>query len=150
MKNKPAFATMEALAAVLIIGFLIVIFILFIHPPKQFADARNVRRTSNVGTILTALNQYIIDNGAGPPGVDGIWRVLGTADSSCNINCAKKIPTGIEAAGCLDLTPYLVPKYLLNIPSDPKLGKPEITYYAVRQTINGRIEVLSCGLESNQ
>jgi len=143
MKNKSAFSAVEALVAFLIIGFLIAIFVLFIHPQKQFIDTRNARRTSDVGTISTALNQYIIDNGHVPPGIDDTWRVLGTADSGCDIDCSKKI----ESPDCLDLRKYLVPQYLFEIPGDPLFRKTAISHYAVRQTINGRVEVLACGLE---
>jgi len=51
------------------------------------------------------------------------------------------------ASSCLDLSSYLVDTYLYQIPKDPKYGTDQKTYYAVKETTNGRIKVYACKAE---
>lgn len=59
----------------------------------------------------------------------------------------KSAQTSITS--CLNLTPYLVPKYLSSIPIDPKNGDITKTYYAVEKDLNNVISVYSCTPELN-
>ena len=55
-------------------------------------------------------------------------------------------PAYTESA-CIDLTSDLIPDYLTEIPVDPKYGSAGATYYAVKSTYDGRLEVRSCSPE---
>ncbi len=149
MINKRAFTALQTITAFFMIGLLVALIILIIDPQRQLAQTRNARRAGDSEALLTALNQYVIDNNQAPPGIDGNLRVLGTANFDCNINCWDQVSIRVKATSCLDLKPYLTPKYLLDIPSDPLLGTSEITYYAVRKTSNNRLAVYSCASELN-
>lgn len=56
----------------------------------------------------------------------------------------------ITENACLDLSSELVPKYLTDIPFDPKFGGSNKTYYAVKGTGTGRLEVRSCSPELDE
>lgn len=48
---------------------------------------------------------------------------------------------------CVDLSSFLIPNYLTDIPVDPVNGDSGKTYYAVKEKGNGRVEVISCKAE---
>ncbi|PIT95366.1 hypothetical protein COT98_00120 [Candidatus Falkowbacteria bacterium CG10_big_fil_rev_8_21_14_0_10_39_9] len=147
MINQRAFTVLQMITAFFMIGLLIVLIILIIDPQRQLAETRNARRVGDSEALLSALNQYVIDHNEVPLGIDGDLRVLGTDSSGCDINCWDKLSIKVKASGCLDLQSSLIPKYLINIPTDPLLGTNEITYYAVRRTSNNRLAVYSCAAE---
>lgn len=51
---------------------------------------------------------------------------------------------------CLNLTPELVDYYLTTIPEDPQEGSDAMTYYAIKRTPNGRINVKACAPEEGE
>lgn len=54
----------------------------------------------------------------------------------------------VNESECLDLSAYLTPSYIPEIPQDPKLGSAERTHYAVKKEHNNRtITVVSCSPE---
>lgn len=71
-----------------IIAILAGVIIIAINPARQFAQARNTQRQSNLEKIQGALNQYAIEgNGSFPSGVSTTLQMIGTAVSGCNISC---------------------------------------------------------------
>lgn len=51
------------------------------------------------------------------------------------------------ADACLDLTPFLVNRYLPVVPADPRYGNSAKTYYAVTLGADNRVEVRACSAE---
>lgn len=49
---------------------------------------------------------------------------------------------------CIDLSPTLVSNYITSIPFDPKIGNANKTYYAIRKTSGGRINIVACSPEN--
>ncbi|MFA4942826.1 MAG: hypothetical protein WC564_04280 [Patescibacteria group bacterium] len=143
MKRIKAFTSFEVLTVIFMIGLIVVLIILLVNPQKRLAEMRNSRRSSDVQAISNAINQYIIDNQEAPAGIDNSLRIIGQANSGCNIRCGR----AIGASSCLNLRPSLVPKYLSDIPSDYLLGDSNLTYYAVKMSDNNRIIVYSCKSE---
>jgi len=53
------------------------------------------------------------------------------------------------ASACLDLSSFISPTYITAIPFDPKIGSAEKTYYAVKKTSGGRINIQACAPENS-
>lgn len=151
MKNKQqsGFTLLEILLVVAAIGILAGIVILALNPSKQLGDTRNAQRRSDVNTILNAVYQYTIDNnGTLPANIDAVTgssQVLGTAASGCDSTCTA----ATTVSACVDLSGYLVPDYIVGIPTDPSSGAATNTEYYINKDANGRIEVGSCDPEQS-
>ena len=104
-KNK-GFTLIEILVVIGIIAILATIVIIAINPARQFAQARNSQRTSNINSILNAIGQNMADN-------KGIFTCNGTPFT------IPTTATKIEKTGGVDVRPCIVPTYIPEIPSDP-------------------------------
>lgn len=113
-KLQKGFTLIELLVVIGILAILLAIVLIAINPAKQFGQANNTKRASDVNSILNAVNQYMADNkGVLPPTVNPITSV-----SSYIGNAANQI----------DLCSFLVTKYMADIPVDPTVGiKPYTT-----------------------
>lgn len=142
-KIQKGFTLIELLVVILIISILSVTVFVALNPAKRFADARDARRSSDIDSILTAVHEYIVDNGGtSPAGLTATEQQLGTAATGCNVNCTTP-PTG---AACLDLSTALAP-YLKSIPKDPRVGTDAVTGYKIVKNANGLVTVAACASE---
>lgn len=127
LKKVRGFTLIEILVVIGIIAILATIAIIAINPARQFAQARNTQRESNVNTILNAVGQNIADNKgtftcAGVSTAPGVTAAaIGTA--TVNFNCL--VPTYISSA----------------IPTDPSGGTAADTKYTVAMDALGRFTV---------
>lgn len=148
--NQKGFTLLEVLLVIAIIAILAGIVILALNPSKQLADARNSQRRVDVGTVLNAVYQYTIDNrGNLPTGIDSVTttsQVLGTSSTGCDTTCSVASTT----ASCLDLSSYLVPTYIVDIPYDPSSGSATNTEYYLNKKANGRLVVGACDAEESE
>ena len=104
-KNQKAFTLIELLVVIGILAVLLAITLIAINPAKQFAQANDTKRRSDVNAILNAINQYAADNkGVLPTGITATAAVIGDGVGQVNI--------------CGDL----VTKYLAALPVDPTDG----------------------------
>src|SRR3990167_1245836 len=107
MRNKDikGFTLIEILLVIGIIAVLATVVIVALDPVTRFADARNSRRLSDIQNILTAVQQYIVDNqGSLPSGLDTTQKQIGTASSGCALtanDCSG------STGSCLDLSTAL-------------------------------------------
>jgi len=134
MTKYKGFTLIEILVVVALIAILAAITIIAINPAKNFADARDASRRSDVTTILNAVSQYIVDGGTFA--ADGDTDVIPDCSSST-------IEIG-EGAGVYDLDEggRIVPTYLVAIPMDPSTGSATATSYTIcQQGASGRYQV---------
>ncbi len=123
VKNiKPrGFTLIEILVVIGIIAILAAVVIIAINPARQFAQARNSQRQSNVETILNGIGQDLADN----KGVFGTpcSVLLPTASTTITNGAASgSVPAGLHPTNKIDLS-CLTPTYVPNFPSDPDASK---------------------------
>ena len=71
LKNQKGFTLIELLVVIGILAVLLAITLIAINPARQFAQANNTKRRSDVNAILNAVNQYMADNkGSLPAGIE--------------------------------------------------------------------------------
>jgi type IV pilus assembly protein PilA len=131
---KHGFTLIEILLVMGIIAILAAVVIVAINPARQFAQARNSQRTSNVLSILNAVSQNMADNQG-------------------QFNCpAGEIPsaaTEIKSTGGYDLANCILPVYLATLPFDPSAAGAHFadssnysTGYTIKQDADtGRITI---------
>ena len=106
---QKGFTLIELLVVIGILAILLAITLIAINPARQFQQANNTKRSSDVNAILNAINQYMADNrGALPAGITT------TAQE-------------IMATGGVDLCTALVPTYIAALPVDPLLNADPVT-----------------------
>ena len=114
-KNKAqnkGFTLIEILVVIGLIAILAAIVLVAINPARQFAQARNSQRVSNVETIMNALGQDLAEH-------KGI--------SSCSIGSG----TTTIGTGGTDLSTCLAPYLGSGIPNDPSTGSASSTGYTI-------------------
>lgn len=141
LSTKKGFTLIELLVVIAIIATLAVVVVVALDPATRFAQARNSRRWSDVNSTMTAIHQYIVDNGGTyPTGLTTTEQQLGTCTTGGDTLC-----TTADAA-CSDLSTDLA-KYLKTIPLDPRNGTAATTGYSVVVDANGIVTVSACGAE---
>jgi type IV pilus assembly protein PilA len=136
-KYSKGFTLIELLVVIGILGILLAIVLVALNPARQFAQANNTKRSSDVSAILNAIHQYAADNkGDLPAGIP--------VDNGVDPSEAENISdTGA------DLCTSLVPTYIAALPVDPSLNTAQITDctvayasgYFVMQDSAGRVTV---------
>jgi len=143
-QKQKGFTLIELLVVIAIIAILGTLVFVALDPVKRFADARNARRWNDVNSLLTAVHEYIVDNGGVlPAGITTTEKQLGTCVSGGATACAT------AQAACLDLSTLLA-KYLKSIPLDPSGGSAGTTKYSVVTDANNIVTIKSCAAEDSQ
>jgi len=130
-KSSRGFTLIEILLVIGLIAILAAIVIIAINPARQFAQARNTQRSSNINAILNAVHQNMIDH-------SGNWTCA-----------AGAIPTTTATnmgSADYDICDCLVTTYIAAMPYDPVSGSYTdcTTYdtgYSIIQGTNGRITI---------
>lgn len=131
MQKQKGFTLIELLIVIAIIAILAAIVIIAINPARQFANARNSQRWSNVNTILNATWQYAVDNN-------------GTLPASITTTQTEICTTGGTCTGLVDLSVLTASgTYLPAIPTDPTGSSTNGAGYEILKDANGRVTVVA-------
>lgn len=110
-RSQKGFTLIELLVVIGILALLLAITLVAINPAKQFSQANNTKRSSDISAILNAVNQYAVDH-------HGDISPIGIPTSSAS----AKIIGSDTGGGELDFCPDIVPTYIAEMPVDPKTG----------------------------
>lgn len=123
-----------------ILGVLLAITLVAINPSKQFQQANNTKRRSDVNAILSAVGQYIIENKGQLP------ASITTTAQTINKTAA-------------DLCVLLIPTYIAALPVDPltnggnaitNCGAAYDTNYTIVKSADGRITVAAPAAQNEE
>src|SRR5258708_912317 len=110
--HSRGFSLIELLVVIGILAVLLAITLIAINPARQFSQANDTKRRSDVNAILNAIDQYAADNKGNLPGDFSTC----TSVTPCTLtNVAAVSPK-------IDICATLVTKYLAALPVDPKTG----------------------------
>lgn len=139
-KSTKGFTLIELLVVIGILAILLSIVLIAINPARQFGQANNTQRRSNVTAILNSIGAYSADNKgllpAGIPTAPAVAVDVGTATI-----CSSILST-----------------YISSVPTDPSLNTAPITNcgtgvttgYFVVQDANKRVTVTAPSAENTE
>ena len=107
-KLNKGFTLIELLVVIGILAILLAITLIAINPARQFSQANDTKRRSDVNAILNAIGQYQTDQKGALPGDQ-------PNPANNEITTTAK---PISAAGA-NLCSYLVTTYIAGLPTDP-------------------------------
>ena len=144
---QKGFTLIELLVVIGILAVLLAITLIAINPAKQFSQANDTKRRSDVNAILNAIDQYAADHAGQLP---------------APANPITATPTLIgTATGEIDICSLLVTAYLAALPSDPTGGNPtgqipapcpasyETNYKVSKSANDNRVTVTATGEITN-
>lgn len=131
---KSGFTLIEVLVVIALIGLLAAITIIAINPARNFQDARNTQRRSDVTQILNAITQFTSEQG----------NSLAAFGSIPSCPTATEIGTGV---GNINIS-ALAPTYIVSIPVDPSGGTAAATGYEICQAAASRITISAPNAEN--
>lgn len=145
-KQNQGFTLIEILLVIGIIAVLATVVIVALDPATRFRDARDARRQSDIESISTAIQQYLIDNkGVFPPGLDATEKQIAISMDTCSIDTGGCVVAG--ATDCIDLSVSLA-RYLKEVPYDPTPGLgTDHSHYSIVLDANNIVTVRACDTE---
>ena len=142
MTLRKGFTLIELLVVIGIIGILAAIVVIAVNPGRQFAQARDTQRRSDLLGITNAVYQFAAEHDGNLPDNDNddsastfptVATCIGTGtvapDACFNLATAGAEDTTADPDTAID-TP-VVPTYIAEIPVDPSTGDSVNTGYTI-------------------
>lgn len=147
IKIRKGFTLIELLVVIGIIGILAAIVLVAVNPGRQFAQARDRQRQSDLLQITNAIYQFASENDGDLPDTDGDDTTSnfpvattcigngGAASCAVNPDCTGGTPFNLaaatnEAGAAATPARAIVPTYIADIPTDPN-GSDADTGYCI-------------------
>ena len=130
--NQKGFTLIELLVVIGILAVLLAITLIAINPARQFGQANDTKRRSDITQVLNAVGQYSASNGGNIPA-----EITTTAQT-------------INSTNFPNMCTALVPNYIPALPADPNLNNQAgvssctgtwDTGYTIVRDANNRITV---------
>ncbi len=147
-KIQKGFTLIELLVVIGILAILLAITLIAINPARQFGQANDTKRRSDINAILNAIGQYTASNGGNLP----------TEITGLTVNVPREFDSTATAPSLAGLCAKLVPTYVPALPTDPtqntQAGIPDCTAnsgnwgdtgYQISRDANNRITVSATG-----
>ena len=135
---KRGFTLIELLVVIGILAVLLAIVLIAINPARQFSQANNTKRRSDVNALLNAIHQYSADN-------KGNLSLMAIPQGPGATPGAEVSSSGVDIYG------FLVPTYIAALPVDPldnngtaiatHSGSYGTKYYVVRSATDNRLTI---------
>jgi prepilin-type N-terminal cleavage/methylation domain-containing protein len=150
MTLRKGFTLIELLVVIGIIGILAAIVVIAVNPGRQFAQARDTQRRSDLLGITNAVYQFAAEHDGNLPTTD---------DTSATSNFPTAATCIGDTAPCYNLaaagdaatlndgafSEVLVPTYIAEIPVDPSTGDSTDTGYTIHVNADGRVVASAVG-----
>jgi len=131
LSARKGFTLIELLVVIAIMVILMGIVLVAVNPGRQYQQARDAKRQSDVNAILNALNQYQVDH-------DGTVTGIGTFATCPAVSNIGSVDLDLSSEN------VLVASYIAEMPIDPHTACDLTdTCYDVCVTGAGRITVLA-------
>ena len=120
-RNNKGFTLIELLVVIGILAVLLAIVLIAINPARQFAQANDTKRRSDLNAILNAVHQYGADNRGNLTALNiQVWPQYIANDTT---TWHTENPGDPDIPG---LCETLVPTYIAALPTDPKWGESPV------------------------
>lgn len=150
--RKSGFTLIELLIVIAILTVLFAITIVAVNPVRQFSQANNAQRRSDINALINGIYQYAADNrGALPVFIPTTSTVMFTDSNTSTTSCSVTCGATTTIAACLPIEAKIVPTYLAAIPYDPLQSNASTTYYAATRSASGnRVTITACRAELSE
>ena len=129
---RKGFTLIELLVVIAIMVILMGIVLVAVNPGRQYQQARDAKRQSDINAILNALNQFQVDHDGTVEAI-GTFATCGGSPGYSSIGATADIDLGVDT---------LVASYIAEVPYDPHTAcDDDDTCYDVCVTGAGRITV---------
>lgn len=142
---REGFTLIELLVVIGILAILLAITLIAINPARQFGQANDTKRRSDINAILNAVGQYAASNSGNLP----------TQLQSASAGATIQISQANFPAGATGLCEQLVSTYIPALPADPTLNNQAgisdcttsgwNTGYSISKDSSNRITVSATG-----